>query len=118
MDLPGNRLAPPQLRIKKQIEDEVEKTKELYSRFNNRFHSLGGTKSTIININDTQNPPIQVTEEGIVFNIYKPDGSLYTSYNLSNPEEIINLENNLTRQKQGVSIGTDTTTSALNTLTN
>ena len=118
MDLPGNRLAPPQLRIKKQIEDEVEKTKELYSRFNNRFHSLGGTKSTIININDTENPPIQVTEEGIVFNIYKDDGSLYTSYNLSNPEEIINLENNLTRQKQGVSIGTDTTTSALNTLTN
>ena len=116
MNLPKDALGTEAFLVKKQIKDEVEKTKELYSRFNNRFHSLGGTKSTIININDTQNPPIQVTEEGIVFNIYKPDGSLYTSYNLSNPREIMNLENNLIGQKQGVSIGTKP--SALNTLTN
>tara|TARA_B100000900_G_scaffold415159_1_gene444036 strand:+ start:3053 stop:4765 length:1713 start_codon:yes stop_codon:yes gene_type:complete len=104
----------------KQIRLDLEKNIKIGEKFannyNGRVHVLEGSRSAIIDVNNKENPVIQVTEQGLVFNIYDDKGNVKIQYDLSDPNQIITFENNLIDQDTGVIFNDKT--SALNTLTN
>jgi hypothetical protein len=116
MGFPSVGLTTDQTLIKDQLQKEVKKAQDLITKYNGRFHTLGGTKSNRIDVNNDEQPVLEITENGIMFNIYDDKGKVYTKYNLSDPNQILNFENNLIGQETGVVINNKT--SALNTLTN
>lgn len=114
MNFPEQGLTIEQSQIKDELQEEVKKAQDLVAKYNGRFHTLGGTKSKVIDVNNDEQPVLEITKNGIMFNIYDDKGAVYTKYNLSDPTQILNFENNLIGQSENIKIGN--TQSALNSL--
>ncbi len=114
MNFPEQGLTIEQSQIKDELQEEVKKAQDLVAKYNGRFHTLGGTKSKVIDVNNDEQPVLEITKNGIMFNIYDDKGAVYTKYNLSDPTQILNFENNLIGQSENIRIGN--TQSALNSL--
>jgi hypothetical protein len=102
--------------IRLDLEKNIKIGEKFANKYNGRVHALEGSRSAIIDVNNKENPVIQVTEQGLVFNIYDDKGNVKIQYDLSDPNQILTFENNLVGQETGVKINDKT--SALNTLTN
>ena len=100
--------------IRLDLEENIKIGEQFANKYANRRHKLEGSKTAIIDVNNPDRPVIQVTEQGLVFNIYDEKGNVKASYDLSDPNQILTFKNNLIGQSENIIIGN--TQSALNSL--